>query len=81
MSSEDSSRPQEGGEKWRFSVAYDKLVIAVGAEAATFGIQGVHQNALFLREVQHAQHIRRRLLNNLMKCETPGGPRAGFHTE
>ncbi|CAI5458123.1 unnamed protein product [Closterium sp. Yama58-4] len=62
------------GSTWRFSIAYDKLVVAVGAQASTFGIRGVEQHALFLREVRHAQTIRRRLLLNLMKSDTPVAP-------
>uniref|UniRef100_A0A7N0U3U6 NADH:ubiquinone reductase (non-electrogenic) n=1 Tax=Kalanchoe fedtschenkoi TaxID=63787 RepID=A0A7N0U3U6_KALFE len=59
-------------EPWSFDVAYDKLVIALGAEASTFGIQGVMENAIFLREVYHAQEIRRKLLLNLMLSDVPG---------
>ena len=65
-SSEDALKP------WKFNVAYDKLVIASGAEASTFGIKGVREHAIFLREVQHAQEIRRRLLLNLMLSDVPG---------
>ncbi|GJM88455.1 hypothetical protein PR202_ga04517 [Eleusine coracana subsp. coracana] len=61
-------------EPWKFKVAYDKLVFACGAEASTFGIHGVADNAVFLREVHHAQEIRRRLLLNLMLSEVPGMP-------
>jgi len=57
---------------WKFKIAYDKLVIASGAEASTFGIHGVMENAIFLREVHHAQEIRRKLLLNLMLSDTPG---------
>ncbi len=56
-----------------FTVAYDKLVIATGAEASTFGIKGVHEHAIFLRDVKNAMDIRSKLLLNLMKCEIPGG--------
>lgn len=59
-------------EPWKFNVAYDKLVIASGAEASTFGITGVREHAIFLREVKHAQDIRRKLLLNLMLSEVPG---------
>ncbi|KAF9591352.1 hypothetical protein IFM89_003975 [Coptis chinensis] len=48
------------------------LVIASGAEASTFGIKGVKEHATFLREVSHAQEIRRKLLLNLMLSEVPG---------
>uniref|UniRef100_A0ACD5V253 Uncharacterized protein n=1 Tax=Avena sativa TaxID=4498 RepID=A0ACD5V253_AVESA len=57
---------------YRFRVAYDKLVIASGAEPLTFKIKGVEENAIFLREVNQAQAIRRRLLTNLMLSENPG---------
>lgn len=59
-------------EPWKFNVAYDKLVIASGAEALTFGISGVKEHAIFLREVYHAQEIRRKLLLNLMLSDVPG---------
>lgn len=59
-------------EPWKFKISYDKLVIALGAEASTFGIRGVKEHAIFLREVYHAQEIRRKLLLNLMLSEVPG---------
>ncbi|CAJ2678449.1 unnamed protein product [Trifolium pratense] len=59
-------------EPYQFKVAYDKLVIAAGAEPLTFGIKGVKEHAFFLREVYHAQEIRKRLLLNLMLSENPG---------
>ncbi|XP_059430127.1 internal alternative NAD(P)H-ubiquinone oxidoreductase A2, mitochondrial-like [Corylus avellana] len=57
---------------WKFKIAYDKLVIALGAQPLTFGIQGVKEHAIFLREVYHAQEIRRKLLLNLMLSDVPG---------
>lgn len=57
---------------WDFKISYDKLVIASGAEASTFGIKGVKEHAIFLREVHHAQEIRRKLLLNLMLSDVPG---------
>ncbi|KAE9613512.1 putative oxidoreductase [Lupinus albus] len=59
-------------EPYQFKVAYDKLVIASGAEPLTFGIKGVKEHAFFLREVNHAQEIRKKLLLNLMLSENPG---------
>jgi NADH:ubiquinone reductase (non-electrogenic) len=59
-----------GGDKFR--VAYDKLVIETGAEATTFGIDGVHENAIFLRDVKNAMDIRSKLMLNLALCEIPG---------
>ena len=59
-------------EPWKFKVSYDKLVFGCGAEASTFGIRGVTEHATFLREVHHAQEIRRKLLLNLMLSDIPG---------
>lgn len=59
-------------EHYRFKVAYDKLVIAAGSEPLTFGIKGVKEHAYFLREVYHAQEIRKKLLLNLMLSQNPG---------
>lgn len=53
-------------------MSYDKLVVATGAEASTFGVHGVKEHAMFLREVNHAQEIRRKLLLNLMLSDIPG---------
>lgn len=57
---------------WRFTLSYDKLVIALGSQPSTFGIHGVKEHAIFLREVHHAQEIRRKLLLNLMLSDVPG---------
>uniref|UniRef100_A0A1D1Z9W0 NADH:ubiquinone reductase (non-electrogenic) n=1 Tax=Anthurium amnicola TaxID=1678845 RepID=A0A1D1Z9W0_9ARAE len=59
-------------EPYGFKVAYDKLVIAAGADPLTFNIKGVKEHAFFLREVNHAQEIRKKLLLNLMLSENPG---------
>ncbi|KAH8549252.1 hypothetical protein BGW37DRAFT_502378 [Umbelopsis sp. PMI_123] len=42
---------------------YDYLVIGVGATNQTFGIKGVYEHALFLKEVWDAQKIRTRLMD------------------
>ncbi|GMH30332.1 hypothetical protein Nepgr_032175 [Nepenthes gracilis] len=59
-------------EPHQFKVAYDKLVIGAGAEPLTFNIKGVKEHAFFLREVNHAQEIRKKLLLNLMLSVSPG---------
>jgi NADH:ubiquinone reductase (non-electrogenic) len=63
---------QDKSEPRNFNVSYDKLVIASGATASTFSINGVNEHAIFLREVHHAQEIRRKLLLNLMLSDVPG---------
>lgn len=44
-------------------VPFDMLVVGVGAENATFGIPGVREHSLFLKEVGDAQAIRRRIMD------------------
>ncbi|OVA13913.1 FAD-dependent pyridine nucleotide-disulfide oxidoreductase [Macleaya cordata] len=61
-------------EPHKFKVAYDKLVIAAGADPLTFNINGVKEHAFFLRDVNNAQDIRKKLLLNLMLAENPGIP-------
>ncbi|KAH0261834.1 external NADH-ubiquinone oxidoreductase-like protein, partial [Aureobasidium melanogenum] len=48
-------------------VAFDMLVVGVGAENATFGIPGVREHSCFLKEVNDAQRIRKRIMDC---CET-----------
>lgn len=48
-------------------VPFDMLVVGVGAENATFGIPGVREHGLFLKEVEDAQRIRKRIMDC---CET-----------
>lgn len=51
---------------------YDDLLIAVGAVPGTFGIPGVAEHALFLKEIQDARRIRRRVLDCLERASWPG---------
>ncbi|CAF9930884.1 MAG: External alternative NADH-ubiquinone oxidoreductase mitochondrial [Gomphillus americanus] len=44
-------------------VPFDMLVVGVGAENATFGIPGVREHGLFLKEVGDAQAIRKRIMD------------------
>lgn len=41
---------------------YDKLVISVGSYSNTFGIPGVKEHAFFLKDVNDARKIRKRLI-------------------
>ncbi|CAL5871119.1 uncharacterized protein PFLUO_LOCUS5365 [Penicillium psychrofluorescens] len=56
-------------------VPFDMLVIGVGAENATFGIQGVREHSCFLKEVNDAQNIRKRIMDcvetAMFKDQTP----------
>lgn len=46
----------------KFSLHYDKLILAPGAESNTFGIKGVRENALFLKDIKDARRIRNRII-------------------
>ncbi|KAL5635447.1 hypothetical protein ACGC1H_004292 [Rhizoctonia solani] len=59
----------QGGEK--FTVKYDKLVIAPGAYSQTFNIPGVTQHAYFLKDVSDARRIRQRILSNFERAALP----------
>ncbi|PYH99332.1 NADH-ubiquinone oxidoreductase C3A11.07 [Aspergillus ellipticus CBS 707.79] len=56
-------------------VPFDMLVVGVGAENATFGIKGVKENSCFLKEVDDAQKIRKRIMDcvetAMFKDQTP----------
>lgn len=54
-----------------FSVKYDKLVIAVGCYSQTFNIPGVKENALFLKDINDARRVRRRILDLFELAQLP----------
>jgi len=51
------------GASFQTEVPYDMLVVAVGAENATFGIPGVRENSCFLKEIGDAQAIRKKIMD------------------
>ncbi|CAF2131766.1 BnaA03g49120D [Brassica napus] len=55
-----------------FSLEYDYLIIAVGAQVNTFGTPGVLENCHFLKEVEDAQRIRRGVIDCFEKAVLPG---------
>lgn len=54
-----------------FNVPYDHLIIAHGARPNTFNIPGVEDKAFFLREINEARGIRKRLVQNIMAADLP----------
>eukprot|EP01112_Ceratiomyxa_fruticulosa_P023714 TRINITY_DN9197_c0_g1_i1.p1 TRINITY_DN9197_c0_g1~~TRINITY_DN9197_c0_g1_i1.p1 ORF type:complete len:483 (+),score=85.11 TRINITY_DN9197_c0_g1_i1:207-1655(+) len=54
-----------------FSMSYDGLVVAVGAEPNTFGIPGVKEHAYFLKELNHARLIRQRIIQLFELASVP----------
>ncbi len=57
-----------------FAVPYDVLVVAVGAVPATYGIPGVPEHAVFLKELADARRIRERFVALLERASLPGLP-------
>ena len=57
-----------------FSIEYDKLVIAVGAENNTFGVPGVEEHALFLKELTDARNLRERIISCMERADLPDLP-------
>ena len=55
-----------------FTVAYDVLVIAVGAVSNTFNVPGVAEHALFLKELNDARVLRQRIVTNFERASLPG---------
>jgi NADH:ubiquinone reductase (non-electrogenic) len=51
------------------------LIIACGAQNATFGVQGVHEHACFLKESWDAKKIRTRLMDSIETAAFPGQPK------
>jgi NADH:ubiquinone reductase (non-electrogenic) len=64
--------PPHGEDQAAFSLPYDILAIAVGAQNNTYGIPGVVEHALFLRELADARVIRQRIIDCFERAGTPG---------
>lgn len=60
--------------KNQFSLEYDYLVVAVGAQTATFNIKGVKENTYFLKNIQQAQKIRKNIMDSFETAAIPGQP-------
>lgn len=56
----------------RFEVPYDILIIAIGAVNRTFGIPGVLEHAMFLKELADARSIRQRIIGRFEQAAVPG---------
>jgi len=55
----------------KFTLGYDTLVIAVGSVNNIYGIPGVFEHALFLKELADARAIRQRIIENFERASTP----------
>eukprot|EP00794_Sanderia_malayensis_P018959 gene18959-20865_t len=54
-----------------FTLDYDALVVAIGAETSTFGIKGVKEYTHALKEITDAQLIRKNIINSLENASYP----------
>eukprot|EP00834_Sanchytrium_tribonematis_P001586 NODE_40_length_35084_cov_0.543519.p10 type:complete len:371 gc:universal NODE_40_length_35084_cov_0.543519:12998-11886(-) len=57
------------GDVFEKTIPFDYLVVGVGADNATFGIPGVKDHGLFLKEVEDARKIRRKIQDCLETAE------------
>ena len=55
-----------------FTLEYDVLVIAVGAVSNTFGVPGVAEHALFLKELYDARKLRQEIIRCFERANLPG---------
>lgn len=53
-------------------MSFDYLVIGVGSEVSTYGIPGVKEYGCYLKEIEHAQHIRKRIMDCVEAASFPG---------
>ena len=60
------------GDGHRFELDYNHLVVAVGAGNNTFGVAGVNEHCLFLRDLPDARAIRQRIIEQLERASRPG---------
>ncbi len=56
------------------ALPFDLLVVAVGAAVADYGVAGVRDHALCLRDVSDARAMRTRVLTQLARADLPGLP-------
>lgn len=65
-------RCRQASDQHEFDVEYDELVVAVGALPATFGIPGVREHAVFLRDLADARRLRQNTIELLERAAAPG---------
>lgn len=67
---------EDNDTKKTFRLNFDILVIAVGEVTNTYGIPGVYENALFLKELSDARNIRNRVIDCFENASLPDLNRA-----
>lgn len=54
------------------NVPYDLLVVGVGSEVSTYGIPGVKEYGCFMKEIEHAQKARSKIMDAVETASIPG---------
>ena len=54
-----------------FEISFDHLLIAAGATTNTFGIKGVREHCLFLKQVEDAENLRKALASCFERANIP----------
>mmetsp|Transcript_21762 Transcript_21762/g.49529 ORF Transcript_21762/g.49529 Transcript_21762/m.49529 type:complete len:582 (-) Transcript_21762:42-1787(-) len=58
-------------ERESFLVSYDTLVVAIGTKTSSMGIPGVQEHCFFLKQIQDARRIRRRVTECFELADLP----------
>ncbi|KAG7440458.1 FAD/NAD(P)-binding domain-containing protein [Guyanagaster necrorhizus] len=56
------------------TIPYDYLIYAVGAEVQTFGTPGVQEKACFMKEIQDAEKMQKKVMECIETAAFPGQP-------
>ncbi|GLC47157.1 hypothetical protein PLESTB_001387100 [Pleodorina starrii] len=67
-----SSIAYEDGRRPQFEIQYDKAVVAVGEQPATFGVPGVREHCFFMKEIGDAVGLRNRIAEKFELASLPG---------
>ncbi|PNW83287.1 hypothetical protein CHLRE_05g232200v5 [Chlamydomonas reinhardtii] len=67
-----SSFAYDDGRRPQFEIQYDKAVVAVGEQPATFGVKGVKEHCFFMKEVSDAVALRKRIAEKFELASLPG---------
>lgn len=62
------------GKVSEFDLDYDYLVVAVGAETATYGVPGVSDHSIYMKSIEDSQSMRQRVIDCFETSMIPGQP-------
>eukprot|EP00403_Amphidinium_massartii_P014138 CAMPEP_0178419194 /NCGR_PEP_ID=MMETSP0689_2-20121128/25483_1 /TAXON_ID=160604 /ORGANISM="Amphidinium massartii, Strain CS-259" /LENGTH=569 /DNA_ID=CAMNT_0020040621 /DNA_START=77 /DNA_END=1783 /DNA_ORIENTATION=+ len=61
-----------GMEAVPYNLSYDALVVAIGTKTSSMGVPGVEEHCFFLKQIQDARRIRRRVTECFELADLPG---------